>query len=213
MSTESQTPVCRGEKRPLNDDKDHPLPDRKTYPIEQAAMPRRKRETKAKPQAHRYTSYAEKLTDPRWQKKRLLVMERDEWECQDCGATDTTLHVHHCYYERGGPWETDERALLTLCASCHDTRQDIEDEARRSLGLLFGRLVRTTRQRDFLAVADMINAMASGTDGMCVVNRSGLRALEAVVRKVQAAVGCAQDLNLAVRAQFPDDQKQHTEGA
>jgi Leu/Phe-tRNA-protein transferase len=30
------------------------------------------------------------------------------------------LHVHHKYYESGKePWDYDERALLTLCESCH----------------------------------------------------------------------------------------------
>lgn len=66
-------------------------------------------------------SYRAKLLDPRWQRKRLEILERDGWECQDCGDEKTTLHVHHTYYERGRePWEYENESLLTLCAPCHD---------------------------------------------------------------------------------------------
>lgn len=66
-------------------------------------------------------TYSDKLKDPRWQKKRLQILERDEWSCQWCGNKEATLHVHHQYYEKGAePWEADEFALTTLCADCHD---------------------------------------------------------------------------------------------
>ncbi len=68
----------------------------------------------------RTSSYAEFYRDPRWQKKRLAIMSRDEWTCQDCGDTEDTLHVHHRYYVKGRkPWEYPDEALVTLCASCH----------------------------------------------------------------------------------------------
>lgn len=31
------------------------------------------------------SEYKEKLKDPRWQKKRLQIFERDDWCCQKCG--------------------------------------------------------------------------------------------------------------------------------
>lgn len=67
------------------------------------------------------TSYADLLKDPRWQKKRLNILERDSWECRSCGDNTRTLHVHHRRYERGKmPWEADERYLETLCEACHE---------------------------------------------------------------------------------------------
>ena len=45
--------------------------------------------------------YAEKLKDPRWQKKRLEILERDAWVCQKCFDTKSTLHVHHRIYNGG----------------------------------------------------------------------------------------------------------------
>lgn len=66
-------------------------------------------------------SYSDKLKDPRWQKKRLEIFERDGFSCQHCSDTESTLHVHHMYYEKGKePWEYDNNALLTLCESCHE---------------------------------------------------------------------------------------------
>ena len=43
-------------------------------------------------------TYSEKLKDPRWQKKRLEIMDRDNFICQLCGDSETTLNVHHKRY-------------------------------------------------------------------------------------------------------------------
>lgn len=76
-------------------------------------------------------SYLAKLRDPRWQKRRLHIFERDNFTCRFCGATDKTLHVHHTHYERGkGPWETSSYGLVTLCENCHEAENF---EARRHL--------------------------------------------------------------------------------
>lgn len=65
--------------------------------------------------------YWEKLRDPRWQKKRLEIMERDKFKCCQCGDMSSTLNVHHGYYERGlDPWEYDDDTLWTLCERCHE---------------------------------------------------------------------------------------------
>ena len=95
-------------------------------------------------------TYSEKLKDPRWQKKRLEVMERDGFTCRDCGATHKTLHVHHCMYEKGEPWETDSRFLLTLCEDCHDERGPQEADAKRALALLFARTDENFNLFDFV---------------------------------------------------------------
>jgi len=85
-------------------------------------------------------TYADKLKDPRWQRKRLAIMERDNFTCRDCRATDKHLHVHHCFYEKGGPWDTRDELLITVCDECHETRQKWEDAARMSLARMFTRL-------------------------------------------------------------------------
>lgn len=78
------------------------------------------------------SAYAEKLKDPRWQRKRLSVMERDHWRCRICGDKDTTLNVHHLYYE-GEPWEVPDDALLTVCAPCHEEETATRYQTERRL--------------------------------------------------------------------------------
>jgi len=85
-------------------------------------------------------SYSDKLRDPRWQKVRLKVMERDGFKCRDCGNDKETLHVHHCFYERGDPWKTGEAFLLTLCEKCHFDRDSLETDGRRMLGQMFSKI-------------------------------------------------------------------------
>ena len=66
-------------------------------------------------------TYYDKLKDPRWQRKRLEVLQRDDFTCLACGAKDDQLHVHHCYYVSGrDPWQYGGEALKTLCTKCHD---------------------------------------------------------------------------------------------
>ena len=66
-------------------------------------------------------TYSKKLQDPRWQRKRLEILQRDDFSCQACGADDKTLHVHHRYYRQSrDPWDYDDTALVAVCDECHD---------------------------------------------------------------------------------------------
>lgn len=79
-------------------------------------------------------SYSEKLRDPRWQKKRLEVMQRDKFTCQECDTADKTLNVHHCFYEWGHePWDYPDSSLVTLCEDCHSFETDDAPNAKKSL--------------------------------------------------------------------------------
>lgn len=63
-------------------------------------------------------NYSEKLKSPDWQRKRLEVLQRDDFTCQLCGDKKTELHVHHLKYI-GAPWESPIEDLQTLCKTCH----------------------------------------------------------------------------------------------
>lgn len=80
------------------------------------------------------SNYAKLLKDPRWQKKRLRILERDNWTCQDTGKQEETLQVHHCWYAKGPPWETPDEFLLTLCESAHEERQELESDLKMEFG-------------------------------------------------------------------------------
>ena len=69
-------------------------------------------------------SYLEKLRDPRWQKMRLQIMERDGFKCRECHSDSGTLNVHHRFYRKGAaPWEYEPQALVTLCEKCHELQE------------------------------------------------------------------------------------------
>jgi hypothetical protein len=71
-------------------------------------------------------AYLAKLRDPRWQKKRLEILNRDGWMCQICGREDITLHVHHRRYIHGRePWDIDNDSLVTLCEECHEGESEL----------------------------------------------------------------------------------------
>jgi hypothetical protein len=66
-------------------------------------------------------SYQERLSSPKWQKKRLEVLQNANWRCQLCGNDREELHVHHSYYERGrAPWDYPNSSLIALCKRCHE---------------------------------------------------------------------------------------------
>jgi len=87
------------------------------------------------------SSYAEKLKDPRWRKRRCEIIELKGNACTDCGCSGESepLQVHHLHYLRGHePWEYADDYLIPVCDSCHYNRQTIEAEAKEEIALAFG---------------------------------------------------------------------------
>ena len=100
-------------------------------------------------------AYREKLMDPRWQKRRLQVLERDGWTCGVCGDTETTLHVHHRWYEGGDPWDAPDEALVTMCKECHE-----EDPYNRAAAMaVLERVLRVRWTHEIDNLATMIATM------------------------------------------------------
>lgn len=84
-------------------------------------------------------SYSEKLRDPRWQKKRLEIMQRDDFKCQECSDATSTLHVHHTRYIKGRePWDYPNGFLVTLCELCHEHSHE-SSSVEMLLGSLYSR--------------------------------------------------------------------------
>lgn len=82
-----------------------------------------------------YRTYSEKLRDPRWQRVRLEVLNRDGWECGDCGSKDKTLNVHHTFYRKNAdPWDYPTGSLRALCEDCHKESHGLLDECKTILG-------------------------------------------------------------------------------
>lgn len=72
-----------------------------------------------------FSTYKEKLQNPKWQKKRLEIFQRDNFTCVVCFDSDNTLHVHHVDYIPGiAPWDYPNDMLKTYCARCHEKEND-----------------------------------------------------------------------------------------
>ncbi len=82
-------------------------------------------------------TYAEKLKDPRWQKRRLELFDKADWTCKECHTKTETLHAHHGYYERGlEPWEYPDEVMHVVCEGCHKETQRYLNEVYREIGKL-----------------------------------------------------------------------------
>lgn len=82
-------------------------------------------------------TYWEKLQDPKWQKKRLEVMNNASFCCEICGNSEFSLNVHHKEYISGRePWEYELNQLVCLCKSCHDSEHFIHDAFRKIVSTL-----------------------------------------------------------------------------
>jgi hypothetical protein len=80
-------------------------------------------------------TYAEKLKDPRWQRKRLEIMERDEFKCRHCRSKEKTLNVHHKIYRKGKmPWDYEDAVFVTLCEQCHKKAEENKEVVLLAMG-------------------------------------------------------------------------------
>jgi hypothetical protein len=65
-------------------------------------------------------TYWQQLKHPKWQRRRLEILQRDDFMCAACLATEKTLHVHHKRYVKGRMlWEYPDDELVALCDDCH----------------------------------------------------------------------------------------------
>lgn len=104
------------------------------------------------------SEYSEKLKDPRWQEVRKRIMKRDGYRCRDslfsgkeayrsheyeltpeeeeCAEPyedGIELHVHHCFYEKGDPWDTGDEYLICVGREEHFERHAVEDRIKRAV--------------------------------------------------------------------------------
>jgi len=53
---------------------------------------------------------------------RFAVLNRDGWQCQNCGSLQN-LEVHHQQF-RSQSGKDSEENLITLCSYCHSTEHE-----------------------------------------------------------------------------------------
>lgn len=116
-----------------------------------------------------FQSYFQKLKDPRWQKRRLQIFERDRWKCQQCLSDEKPLHVHHLFYpnilfddpkegtiiRKAEPWEAPDEALITICEGCHLESTELQDYQHALLQAVY----RYVRPSELLGFSFFINRL------------------------------------------------------
>jgi hypothetical protein len=107
--------------------------------------------------------YSKKLQNPNWQRKRLEILNRDNFQCIACGSKDKELHVHHRWYIFGNDiWDYPDICFETLCHECHtyielhikEATHDINLELRRSI----------LDQSDYSCILNLLNSISYNSD-------------------------------------------------
>lgn len=68
-------------------------------------------------------NYSEKLRHPKWQEKRLSILNRDNFTCRECSCNDKNIQVHHIAYLNVDPWDIPDNLLISLCETCHSNEE------------------------------------------------------------------------------------------
>ena len=66
--------------------------------------------------------YAQYLNSAEWQRKRYLVLKRDNYICVYCGARAT--QVHHKRYAKRNIGKEPINWLISVCENCHKKQHD-----------------------------------------------------------------------------------------
>lgn len=113
------------------------------------------------------STYREMLRDPRWQKKRLEIMQRDGFACRACSATHKTLNVHHTIYREYGtpPWEYESRVLVTFCEECHKEEEKWKAQCDESIVETFRSAGATNSDLDLISNLIYSMVMEEKKDG------------------------------------------------
>jgi hypothetical protein len=110
-------------------------------------------------------SFWDHYRDPRWQRRRLEIMQRDCFCCSECDSDDKTLNVHHRHYlPAKKPWEYEDDDLTTLCAECHAR----VGENKKELSVSFGRMTISIQDE----ICGYSAACAAARDGIPFVIKS-----------------------------------------
>jgi hypothetical protein len=103
-------------------------------------------------------AYWELLRDPRWQKRRLEIMQLAEFRCEFCQEESKTLNVHHRIYRKGAnPWDYSDNELQCLCEDCHKIQHEWMSRLNEAVAELdSGRLEELVGYAEGMTAADHV---------------------------------------------------------
>lgn len=130
-------------------------------------------------------TYKEQIKHPKWQRRRLEILEKDDFTCQMCGDKEMTLNVHHLHYHKNRDiWDYKDWELITLCDDCHSNEhskiEDILDriESIKSRGITMFEIYSLLENIDVLLSSGDDEAILRITgDDNCIVREDEFKLL------------------------------------
>ena len=120
-------------------------------------------------------NYSDQLNHPRWKALRQIILERDNYKCQECNIYSDNLHVHHkIYIENRMAWDYHTQLLITLCPECHKKLHARMTAIQERIGFM-------TKDQLYFAV-DIINMLQLGTP------EQGLKTLEYLTNELKNTI-------------------------
>jgi hypothetical protein len=108
-----------------------------------------------------YMTYSEQLKNPKWQKKRLEILEKHDFKCVNCGDAESQLQVHHLFYSRNvNPWDYPDHMYFTLCEKCHKEIHDVTEDLFIGISEYFNKEITNNPILDYLKAIRMASYMS-----------------------------------------------------
>jgi hypothetical protein len=149
-------------------------------------------------------TYYEKLKDPRWQRKRLEVMNRDDFTCLSCGSKDKTLNVHHKTYRKGAePWDYDNDNFATYCEDCHKEIHNFMDDIKMAITSSYEAMILSCLSLCNCEALEHMNTIRLAADGSLLtnnikLNESRINAAKRTVSMLQQEIELSEAYNATI---------------
>jgi len=115
--------------------------------------------------------YKEQIKSPKWQRRRLEILQRDDFTCQICGCKDKMLHVHHTAYERNKMiWEYPDEMLITMCNECHSLEHNMDNLITK---LLYMIKTRGVTNHEIITLLDFIDTKLFNGESDAILKITG----------------------------------------
>jgi hypothetical protein len=120
-------------------------------------------------------NYSDQLKSKYWLSLRELILERDNYKCQECNCESNKLNVHHkVYIENRMAWDYSHLLLITLCPDCHKKVHARMTAIQERIGFM-------TKDQLYFAV-DIINMLQLATP------EQGLKTLEYLTNELKNTI-------------------------
>lgn len=137
-------------------------------------------------------TYSEKLRHPKWQKRRLEIMHRDNFTCQLCGDKESALNVHHKVYRNCDIWQYEDEELVTYCEMCHLVAEFCKKQSLKTEPCLIEKEIHAL-------YSDVINILAvvAAQDTLCICIMcydKSTKSLDHIITMRKSTVNSVNDL-------------------